>query len=105
MDATQKRRMWKVIGYHFFFTVYVLFLLLTARHPMVVNPSDPAQWINILGVRLLIFLQPIAYLVANNEHEIFALVSIPLWSVCFGWIFVKFLNWLNHFPVLGRKVF
>jgi len=27
------------------------------------------------------------------------------WSVCFGWLFVKLDNWLNHFQVLGRKVF
>jgi hypothetical protein len=32
-------------------------------------------------------------------------VSIPLWSICFGWIFVKLDNWLNHFPVLGKRVF
>ena len=28
-----------------------------------------------------------------------------LWSICFGWLYVKFTNWLNHFPVLGRKLF
>ncbi len=33
------------------------------------------------------------------------LVAIPLWSICFGWLFVKMDNWLNHFPTLGRKVF
>ena len=32
-------------------------------------------------------------------------ISIPLWSICFGWIFVKLDNWLNHFPVLGKRVF
>jgi hypothetical protein len=32
-------------------------------------------------------------------------LSIPLWSFCFGWLFVKLDNWLNHFPVLGKKVF
>jgi hypothetical protein len=97
--------MWKVIGYHFFFTVYVLFLLIASSHPKAVNPSDPAQWINIFGERLLIFLQPIAYLITGHEHEIFALASIPLWSICFGWLFVKLDNWLNHFPVLGKRVF
>jgi hypothetical protein len=29
----------------------------------------------------------------------------PIWSLCFGWIYVKFTEWLNHFPVLGKKVF
>ena len=32
-------------------------------------------------------------------------ISTLLWSICFGWLYVKFTNWLNHFPVLGRKVF
>jgi hypothetical protein len=105
MDAMQKRRMWKVIGYHFFFSVYVLFLLLTAMQPKAVNPSDPAQWINILGERLLIFLQPAAWLFASYEHELFALASIPIWSICLGWLLIKLDNWLNHFPVLGKKVF
>ena len=31
-------------------------------------------------------------------------VSFPIWSICFGWLFVKLDNWLNHFPVLGRRV-
>jgi hypothetical protein len=105
MDATQKRRMWKVIGCHFFFTIYVLFLLIKSSHYKVVNPSDPTQWINIFGAQLLIFLQPVAYLIAGYEHELLALALTPLWSFCFGWLYVKFTNWLNHFPVLGKKVF
>ena len=32
-------------------------------------------------------------------------IAIPVWSLCFGWLYVRFTNWLNHFPVLGRKVF
>ena len=32
-------------------------------------------------------------------------ISVPLWSICFGWLFVKLDNWLNHFPVLGKRVF
>jgi hypothetical protein len=34
-----------------------------------------------------------------------AIGPIPVWSFCFGWIFVRLDGWLNHFPVLGRKVF
>jgi hypothetical protein len=33
------------------------------------------------------------------------LVIAPFWSYCFGWLYVKFTNWLNHFPVLGKRVF
>ena len=32
-------------------------------------------------------------------------IAIPIWSICFGWLNVKFKNWLNHFPVLGKRVF
>ncbi|HEY4952179.1 MAG TPA: hypothetical protein VII71_02190 [Verrucomicrobiae bacterium] len=41
----------------------------------------------------------------HNYLTIVFCVSMPIWSLCFGWIFVKFDNWLNHFPVLGKKVF
>jgi len=33
------------------------------------------------------------------------LVSIPVWSFCFSWMFISFKDWLNHFPVLGKRVF
>jgi hypothetical protein len=36
---------------------------------------------------------------------LFPILFIPIWSHCFGWIFVRGGNWLNHFPVLGKKVF
>jgi hypothetical protein len=32
-------------------------------------------------------------------------LTAPVWSICFGWLFVKLDNWLNHFPVLGRRIF
>ena len=52
------------------------------------------------------FVQMI-FLQQCNEvfHCLIAILSIPIWSLCFGWIYVKFTNWLNHFPVLGKKVF
>jgi hypothetical protein len=31
--------------------------------------------------------------------------SIPIWSICFGWLFIRTKDWLNHFPVLGKRVF
>ena len=37
--------------------------------------------------------------------SIFLTISVPLWSFCFGWIFIRVKDWLNRFPVLGRKVF
>ncbi len=32
-------------------------------------------------------------------------ILVPLWSLCFGWLYAKFTNWLNHFPTLGKRVF
>ena len=63
------------------------------------------------------FFQPQIWLIGEAEShfsteilsELFPpwvyLITIPIWGICFGWLFVKFDNWLNHFPVLGRKVF
>jgi len=65
-----------------------------------------------------LILQPQIYLFRHDlilqEYGLFNIpwleilllpLTIPLWSICFGWIYVKFTNWLNHFPVLGKKVF
>ena len=42
-----------------------------------------------------------------NEDAIafLAVFFAVAWSFCFGWLVTKLVNWLNHFPVLGRKVF
>jgi hypothetical protein len=32
-------------------------------------------------------------------------ISAFVWSWCVGWFFICTKDWLNHFPVLGRKVF
>jgi hypothetical protein len=50
---------------------------------------------------LFSFLQAIPVWVTVMAY----LISVPLWSFCFSWIFVKLDNWLNHFPVLGKRVF
>jgi|ERR1043165_522975 hypothetical protein len=108
MDATLKRKVWKVIGYHLFFTAYVVLLLAFASHPMILNPSDPAHWYPLLGQPLLILLQPLSYVVeriSGSESAFLFFMLMPIWSLCFGWLFVKFDNWLNHFPVLGKRVF
>ena len=33
------------------------------------------------------------------------LFLIPVWSYYFSRLFIKLDNWLNHFPILGKKVF
>jgi hypothetical protein len=67
-----------------------------------------AVWHNIF-----LFLQPLSWFaekvgrleLASIPVSILFLPLLPLWSFCFGWISVKLDNWLNHFPVLGKRVF
>jgi hypothetical protein len=112
MDATQKRRMWKVAASHFVLSLAVVLGALLCpedfNHPsVVVVPEILAQSL----VHCFYFLQPVfslgvgAKLLSGNFYFALLLASIPIWSLCFGWLFVKLDNWLNHFPVFGRKVF
>jgi hypothetical protein len=124
MDATQKRRMWKVAIAHFCLTLFVFATLYNSGWS---GHSGEAKerWMHVenLKIRALILLQPqlgVLFAAAKFFPTAMAhyfswvqpwllmtvwIVSIPLWSICFGWIYVKFTNRLNHFPVLGRKVF
>ena len=68
-------------------------------------------WVNFIGTCSMI-LQPqflIFSKIIKSPTSYFVMVLLlstaPLWSICFGWIFVKLDNWLNHFPVLGKRVF
>jgi hypothetical protein len=64
-------------------------------------------WNNFFAVVAFVF-QPVQCWAIKSGHFNFVfscLPTIPLWSICFGWLFVKLDNWLNHFPVLGKKVF
>jgi hypothetical protein len=124
MDATQKKKMWKVAIIHFASSL-ILFLypiyLVKFGHIMSYS-GDPDSALIQQALAGLIFkcalaLQPQFLLFVfggeyglYSQHFAFALgllscLLIPIWSICFGWLFVKFDNWLNHFPILGRKVF
>jgi len=111
MDATLKQRMWKVAIAHFAVTAFVWVNFAES----VATGAWQNFWWSVLEI-----LQPTFALMAvimkvflvenwNSNLTGFLTISfvfaIPLWSICFGWIFVKLDNWLNHFPVLGRKVF
>jgi hypothetical protein len=78
------------------------------------------EFVNAFWTNTLFLLQPqiciwiklfnLGYLYATTSllkfiYVSFILISVPVWSFCFGWLYVKFTNWLNHFPVLGKKVF
>jgi hypothetical protein len=106
MDAMQKRKTWKVISYHFSFTmlIYLLFFIFQPARPMILDVSAPKEWVFIVRWPLLALLQPIACKFFQPDGFFF-FILMPVWSICFGWLFVKLDNWLNHFPVLGKKVF
>jgi hypothetical protein len=72
----------------------------------------------VFWVAFLAMLQPVLFLLYEIGKVKSFFDSIPewtsislflflsaTWSFCFGWLYVKFTNWLNHFPVLGKKVF
>jgi hypothetical protein len=123
MDATQKRRMWKVVIAHFALTLFVFWELL--HHLAWSGPPEKEIWFNAWGLfwlKVFILLQPLLSffvwvfnLVGVTDGDLSGLIeflkgvamffSVPVWSLCFGWLFVKLDNWLNHFPVLGKKVF
>ncbi|MEI7535210.1 MAG: hypothetical protein WCK57_12660 [Verrucomicrobiae bacterium] len=113
MDATQKRKVKKVATAHFVLTALIFVKW------MCLENEDYIQSIVFAGFwrDILYLLQPQIWLaVESGNHfstEIFSmlfppwvyLLTIPIWSICFGWLFVKLDNWLNHFPVLGKRVF
>jgi hypothetical protein len=119
MDAMQKRRMWKVALVHFALTVFV-WLGWEYLNNNEANYIQSVLWAD--SWRSVFFiLQPLIWLVfaasqigfINHFYDAFSdgmalaicLPLIPFWSFCFGWFYVKFTNRLNHFPVLGKKVF
>jgi hypothetical protein len=126
MEATQKKRMWKVARIHFVFTIIAGLLLFTIGGWSGNEASISYKLYNFwagLKVAAFVILQPQTLLMgwvtkiesskgnlepASMAWFVYALIyiiSIPIWSFCFGWIFVPFRTWLNHFPVHGKKVF
>jgi hypothetical protein len=129
MDAMQKRRIWKVAVTHFVASVIVSFTFLYLGSTAFTFSGDSIQRIqaqtqhsiNHLWFDFCLpawyFLQPQFLFLIKCKSAIqqlnlpawigFAVIviSIPTWSIFFGWILVKLDNWLNHFPVLGKKVF
>jgi hypothetical protein len=126
MDAMQKRRMWKVVNAHLLATIFVFFVGTAVPagtwfglSPKIFSILWREFWLTVLlmfqpqlSVTFLIHEHPPYIPTATQDSHLLAmiifaaiLISIPIWSLCFGWIYVKFTNWLNHFPVLGKKVF
>jgi hypothetical protein len=122
MDAMQKRRMWKVAIAHF--VLSVCFGIVLVDHEAEAGGIFEGSFFawDHFTLKTFLFLQPQFLFTFHVNHPmgfrfvgynstpslltpIFLLILIPLWSICFGWLYVKVTNWLNHFPVLGKKVF
>jgi hypothetical protein len=101
--------MWKVAKIHFCLTI-ALILFVALSLPMLAGSSVHTHWLkefvwSYSVITAGICLQPISYFLWASGIYFPALVMIPVWSYCFGWIFICGKDWINHFPVLGRKVF
>src|SRR5271154_3572478 len=100
MDAMQKGRMWKVAIAHFLLTLFVVWKLFHCS----------SMW-ELFWLKVFALFQPALVFLVWLFHffniadwgglgEFLAgltmLLFIVYWSICFGWIYVKFTNWLNH---------
>ena len=120
MDSTQKRRMWKVAFVHFALTVFCIVAPIFISTAVTWSGAHNEAYFQALEHRAwrqawfdfvcnFRFVSQPQFLLFSKIFEGWVinllLVTVPIWSICFGWLYVKFTNWLNHFPVLGRKVF
>jgi hypothetical protein len=135
MDAKQKRKMQIVSILHFGLTLCVAFIIFFrlggfssskggAFHPELTEQHIREEIWFQFWVVILFILQPLPFLLLFTSNLVLFLIwhhpsiwlatslswilisiSVPFWSFCFGRIFVKIDNWLNHFPVLGKRVF
>jgi hypothetical protein len=122
--------MWKVAIAHLAVTafVYLAFLYLSGLHNLktdfFLERKAVDQTLLHFCWNALILLQPLTFGIGLMLERlgqnfvpfthpnwlvvstIFGFLLIPslLWSFCFGWFFVKLDNWLNHFPVLGKRI-
>jgi hypothetical protein len=103
--------MWKVAIAHFLLSLFVFWKLFYC------SDAWGLFWlkISVLFQPLFALLVWVFHLISVPDGDLGGLIeflegvamlfSVPVWSICFGWIFVRLDNWLNHLPVLGRKVF
>jgi len=93
---TKAERSRKVMLIHIKLSVFALLLSILYKSEII--------WFNAV----LLLLQSF-FLMLLEKHGAFldflCIISVPVWSFCFAWIFVRVRDWLNHFPVLGKRVF
>ena len=124
MDAMLKQKIRKVAKIHFALSVFcgVIFLILAPSLATSKSHSQPNLiWAVFVGFWAISFflLQPQCILIPvlvsalhiNNPFFewayffILPLIIAPFWSYAFAWIFIRARDWLNRFPVLGKRVF
>ena len=127
MDASFKKRVEKAHVNHFLLSLVVVFFL--QFNESFIGGGSPINlkawevWKSFCKSMCFVF-QPHIWLMLKMElpqlpHWYKALPSLvpPVallfltmfsmftWSFCFSLIFLRVKDWLNHFPVLGKRVF
>jgi hypothetical protein len=115
MDAMQKRKVWRVAIGHFALSCFLAEIapnFARVYYPWTKESYYSEIWLANFLIAAICFFQPFPYWVSVHKNitlpnwlTIVALCSIPIWSMIFSWLYVRFTNWLNHFPVLGKRVF
>jgi hypothetical protein len=122
MQKSFKRRVLIVAAVHLALTVFAYLSIPGEHRTTHFDEGSFMHWefVNAFWTNVFFLLQPqlwiwiklfnLGYLHATSSLIKFIYVSsifisVPVWSFCFGWLYVKFTNWLNHSPVLGKKVF
>jgi hypothetical protein len=110
MVAMQKQKMRKVAIVHFVLTLVIFLVVLTIPISRLTTDYIYIVFSDFV-IQFFYFLQPIFCYGMENQTIILTawsalmIATVPFWSICFAWLFIKLDNWLNHFPVLGKKVF
>ena len=116
MDAMQKQKARKVAIAHFLLTAFVVWK--SFHYAAWAGSLERLVWFETwrgFWLKLFYLVQPQFFVFGLVQNilvklpdwfgQLVFISSVPLWSICFAWIFVKLDNRLSHFPVLGKKVF
>jgi len=120
MDATQKQRIRKTAKIHFAMSVFLGLAFLIVAPSMATTKShsmpDPiliGSFFSLVFAFMVLqpqfFLLPILIVALTKKYfpidNLLGVILVPFWSYAFSWILIHSKDWLNHFPVLGKRVF
>jgi uncharacterized membrane protein (UPF0182 family) len=100
--------MWKVASVHFGLTIIFGLILTSSFQSASQMPYclDFFYWLQPqFWVRPVIFDLSIDGRISFLLKLAFYVFSIPIWSLCFSWIYVKLLDRLNHFQRSEKEIF